>query len=411
MTRNNVRFRRFIKIMLGLGVVCSIPPDLVYAQTEPRAIADISVTGTSNSNPFLETNGRSALSATLEIDPAIYWEDERITASINGGLRISQYADRYGTDIGARLAAQANERLDERTSLFARAGFQTSRSTLQDNFFGKSDAALNPADFPAVTLTDVTIFGRRNRVNSLDASVGVDRSLSANDSIEITAATSYLKFGGSVGLDYRAGSVSFQYGRQLTERLMITASFEARTADFIGINNGDAKFLSPRIGIQRQLSESLKWSANIGISYAAVNDQFRATRNIVYISGNFSICNSGLNRMICGSVSRSAGPTALGGISAVTNAAFNFEQKLNLRDRFTLSGRYGRTDQNSNMVLVGTRGTNQIIGVLANFSRDISERLSLVVTSSFTNIAENELRRASNYSAMLGVKFRLGKLR
>ena len=397
--------------MLLLAPVCSILPHVAYAQTDPRVVVDVSVVGTSDSNPFLVTNGESSFSATLKVDPKVYWEDESSSFTLDGGLRVSQYSNRYGSDVGGRLGVQSDVKLDERTSLSASAGYQSSRSTLQDNFFGNIGLPLEPGTFPEVSLTDVTIAGRRIRVNTLDATVGLNRALSAADTIGITAATSYSKFGGNVGSDYRTGSLGLQYGRQLSERTTVTAALNATVADYIGINSGDAKIISPQIGIQRQLSERLKWSASVGISYASVDDQFKISRNELYASGEFSLCNTGVNSSLCGSVSRGAAPTALGGISAVTNVAFNYDQKLSLKDSFSVTGRYGRTDQSSNPAFAALRRNSQILGASATYTKDVNERFSLTVVPSYTRISEKQLRKESNYSVMVGVKFRFGKLR
>ncbi len=200
----------------------------------------------------------------------------------------------------------------------------------------------------------------RIRVKTLDASVGIEHALSASDAIGITAATSYSKFGGTVGRDYRTGSVGLKYGRRLSERTVITAAVETSVADYIGLNNGDAIIISPQLGIENQLTERLRWTASLGISYASVDDQLNVKRNKVYFAGQLSLCDSGVNTSFCGSVSRSAAPTALGGISSVTNVAFNYDQKLTLKDSFSLSGRYGRTDQSSDPAFAAIRRESQI---------------------------------------------------
>lgn len=397
--------------MLLLAPACSMLPHVAYAQTKPLVAVDVSVVGTGDSNPFLVTNGESSASATLKVDPKVYWQDEISTFTLDGGLRVSKYSNRYGSDIGGRLGVQSDVKLDERTSLFARAGYQSSRSTLQDNFFGNIGIPLNPGAFPEVPLTDVTIAGRRVRIKTLDATVGINRALTTKDTIGVTAATSYSKFGGAVGSDYRTASLGLQYGRLLSERTTVTASLNATVADYIGINIGDAKIISPQIGIQRQLSERLRWSASLGVSYASVDDQLKISRNELYASGAFSLCSTGLNRSFCASVSRGAGPTALGGISAVTNVAFNYDQKISLKDRFSVNARYGMTDQSSDPAFATLRRNSQILGASATYTRDVNERLSLMVAPGYTKISEKQFRRESNYSIMAGVTFRFGKLR
>lgn len=403
--------RQFGKAALLIVPACAMTPQIAAAQSEPRAVLDVSVGGTADSNPFLQANGEAAGSVVLKVDPKVFWDDENTNVTLDGGLRVSQYTNRYGSDTGFRLGAQGTEKIDERTSLAVAAGFQSSRSTLQDTFFGNNISPLDPNAFPEIPLTDVTIAGRRIRVKTLDASVGIEHALSASDAIGITAATSYSKFGGTVGRDYRTGSAGLKYGRRLSERTVITAAVETSVADYIGLNNGDAIIISPQLGIENQLTERLRWTASLGISYASVDDQLNVKRNKVYFAGQLSLCDSGVNTSFCGSVSRSAAPTALGGISSVTNVAFNYDQKLTLKDSFSLSGRYGRTDQSSDPAFAAIRRESQIAGVSAAYTRDMSQRLSIFVASSATKIFEKQLRNEVNYSVNVGVKLRFGKLR
>ncbi|MGB5076789.1 MAG: hypothetical protein WBO17_04855, partial [Sphingorhabdus sp.] len=307
------------KSALILAPAWSMFSSVVHADTQTRATVDVSVSGIGDSNPFLEQNGDSTASGNIKIDPAVYWEDESSTVIVDGSLRLAQYTNRYGTDLGGRVGVQGNQKLDERTSMFARAGYQSTRSSIRDSFFQNTSAPLDPESFPQVALTDVTIAGSRVRVKTLDASAGVDYALSPVDQIGFSADTSYSKFGGASGTDYRTGLGRLQYGRRLSERTVFTASVEAGVADYIGQAIGDAKIISPTIGIESKLSERLRWTASVGISYASIDADNNITRNNVYLAGEFSICDAGLQSTFCGSLSRSAQPTALGGISAVTN--------------------------------------------------------------------------------------------
>ncbi len=411
MSKKNSQCRQLSKAALLLVPTFSVMPQAGYAQSEPRSVIDVSVGGAGDSNPFLETNGKAAGSVTLKVDPKVYWEDESSKVTLDGGLRLSQYTNRYGSDVGLRLGAQGSKKIDERTSLTVGAGFQSSRSSLQDTFFGNVDSPLDPGAFPEVPLTDVTIAGQRIRVKTLDASVGIEHALSAADAVGITAATSYSKFGGTFGRDYRSGIVGLQYGRRISERTLVTGAVEVGVADYIGSRNGDATIISPQVGIENSVSERLRWTASIGVSYASVDDQFRVSRNKVYLAGDISLCHTAVRSSFCGSVSRSAAPTALGGISAVTNVAFNYDQKLSLKDSFSLSGRYGRTDQSSDPALAAIRRDTQIVGVSATYLRAVNERLSFYATPSATRIFDKQLRREANYSINVGVKMRFGKLR
>lgn len=397
---------------LLLAAYWSILPHAARAQAEqPRINVDISVGGVADSNPFLLTNGDSAASVTVKIEPKVIWEDENSSAIIDSSFRLSQYTNELGSDEAARIGAQAQKQLDERTSISVRAGFQSSRSTLQDSFFLDPGDPFGPGFVPEIPLTDVTIAGRRARVNTYDASAGIDHILGPADSISFSVATSYSKFGNNVGSDFRSGFGNLQYSRRLSERTVVNASVNAGVVDYLGGDTGDATIISPQFGIQHSLSERLSLNASAGVSYTEIDQGVGTRRNDAYISGQISLCDRGVSSSFCASASRSAQPTALGGISAVTNLAINYDLKVSLKDRVSISGRYSRTDRSSNITFASGRGKSQVYGVQAVYSRYINDRLSFDIMPSFTKIYEPLIERDPNFSIIASVRLRLGKLR
>lgn len=388
-----------------------IMPTATFAQTEPRVTIDVSANGTAESNPFFETNGKSALSANLQIDPRVYWEDEKTSVVVDANLRMTQYLQRYGSDIGAGVGVRASRQLNTRTSLNASAGFQSSRSRVQDFFLGSLNAPLDPVDFPDVTFTDATVAGRRTRVQTLDASLGLDHILSEDQTVGVFASTSYSRFSGSDQSDFRTGSLGARYRRQVSERTSVTASLVGTVADYLGTTDGDARILSPQIGIENKINERVSFTANLGVAFASVDDATQVSRNKTYLTGAVSICDKGVVSAICVTASRSAEPTALGGIRAVTNLAMVFDKQLSRKDRIILSGRYGQTSESStSLAVLGARNT-QVYGVSATYSKELTERLSFVMSPSFSKVVERRLRDEANYAITIGIRLRLGKLR
>ena len=386
-------------------------PTAAFAQTEPRVTVDVSANATAESNPFFETNGESAISATLQIDPKVYWEDEKTNVVVDASLRMTQYLQNYGNDIGGRVGVLANRQLSTRTSLNASAGFQSSRSRVQDFFVGSLNAPLDPVEFPDVTFTDVTVAGRRTRTQTLDASLGLDHVLSEDQSVGVFGGTSYSRFSASDQSDFRTASLGARYRLQYSERTSITAGITASTADYIGTNNGDARILNPQVGIENKINERVSFTANLGVALASVDDMFKVSTNKTYLTGAVSICDRGVISALCGSASRTAGPTALGGIRAVTNFALVFDKQLSRKDRIILSGRYGQTSESSSPLAVSGSRNSQLYGVTGTYAKDIGERLSFVVTPSFSKIVERRVRDEANYAITVGIRLRLGKLR
>lgn len=389
----------------------SLTPTAAFAQTNPQVTVDVSANVAADSNPFYETDGKSALSATLQVDPKVYWEDEKTRVVVEANLRMTQYLRSYGNDIGGRLGVLANRQLSTRTSLNASAGFQSSRARVQDFFFGTLNAPIDPVEFPDVTFTDVTVAGRRSRSETLDASLGLDHILSEDQMISVFGMTSYSRFSASDQSDFRTGTVGARYRRAFSERTSVTASITGTTADYIGMNDGDARILTPQIGIEKKINERVSFTANLGVAVASVDDAFQNTRTKTYFTGSLSACDRGVVSALCGTISRSAGPTALGGIRAVTNVAAVFEKQLSSKDRIMLSGRYGQTSQSSTPLAMSGSPNSQLYGVTGSYSRDLTNRLAFVVTPSFSKVVERRVRDEANYAINIGIRLRLGKLR
>lgn len=400
-----------LSVLLVAATACLFPAIARAQATDPRVTIDVSLGGVVDSNPFLLTSAESAASATVKIEPKVVWENESSSAIIDSSFRLSQYTNKYGRDEAARIGAQARTQLDERTSISSRVGFQSSRSTLQDSFFLNASDPFDPGFIPEVPLTDVTVAGRRTRVNTFDASAGIDHVLSPSDSISFSAVTSYSKFSDGVGSDYRTGFGNLQYSRRLSERTSVSASVNAGVADYIGRNAGDATIVSPQFGAQHQLSERVSLNASAGVSYASIDDGVGTRNGRTYISGGFSLCDRGVRSSLCGSMSRSAEPTALGGISAVTSVAIKYDLKLSLKDRFSVSGRYGRTDRSSDPLFSTVRGKSEIYGAQVVYTRYLSDRVSFDIMPSFTKIYEPAVNRDPNYSIVASLRISFGKLR
>lgn len=407
-TKNLKQFANAARVAVPIMIVL---PTSAFGQAAPRVTVDISLNGTGDSNPFLDPGGVSSLSGTLQVDPKVYWEDETSSVALNANLRTTQYLRRYGNDIGGSVSVVAAKKLDLRTELSASAAFSSSRSTLKDFFLGNLSAPLDPVEFPEATFNDVTFAGRRNRVDTFNGLLGLSRVLSEDDSISTSFLTSYSRFSGSDQFDYRTGRLGAKYQRRLSERTSISAGAVATIADYIGTKDGDARVISPQIGIANKINERVNWTASLGASFASVDNPLGVSRTKTYFTGEVSICDRGVESALCGSASRSAEPTSLGGIRAITNVAVVFDKKLSPNDRVMFSGRYGQTSQSTTGVIVPDQRNTQLYGVSGTYSKDIGERLAFFITPSFTKVVERRFRDETNYALTVGLTLRLGKLR
>lgn len=396
---------------LVLAATCSLFPHMAHAQSSPRGTVDISMGGEGSTNPFSQVNGEGAFAFVVSVDPRLVWQDERSTVSIDSNFRYSQYLDTYGSDEAGRVAGAANQQLSERTSVFARAGFQTSRSSVRDSFFRSTGDPFDPDFVPEIPLSDVSVLGRRTRVNTLDASGGIAHVLGPSDSIAFSISGSRSTFSDITRSDYRTGSANMQYSRRLSERTSIIGSLGFTLSDYLSQRDGDAKIVSPQIGVEHQLNERVSINASAGVSYAIIDQGVGSSNKSTYFSGSFSICDRGVRSTLCASASRGAGPTALGGVSSSTIASIKYDLAVTPKDRVSVSARYGRTNRSSDPIFGLQQGSRDIIGVQGTYSREINERLSLDVTPSYSKIYEPGLQRDSNFSAIISLRLRLGKLR
>lgn len=388
-------------------------PVAAFAQ-QPEVTVDVSVGGSVSTNPFLYADKGTALAGNVGVRPLILWQDEVGQTAIEGDLRLAQYTNRYGTDLSGRIGVSSNRRLDEKTTLSLSSSYQSLRSAIQNNFLLAGQDPLNPSNdpIPVIPPVDTTIAGIRSRTQAANASVGVTRVIDEVSTINAGVSLTGSFVSDNAGFDYRNLSGQIGYERKLTERFSLTAGLQGGVVDYLGRSTGDSKIFSPQIGIRQQLTSRLTFVASAGISYVvtdigAGNDAKRTS-----FSGSAGLCDRGLDRNLCISASRSAQPTALGGVSSVTAIAANFDVVLSQKDRVSLAGRYGKTDQRGDTGLPTQVRVTDIIGVSGTYSRQLNDRMTFTVTPGYTKIyGDTQGRRGSNASLMVGVTMRFGKLR
>lgn len=384
------------------------------AAQQPQVTVDVSAGGSVSTNPFLYVDSETAGAVNLGVRPVILWEDEVVRTIIDGDLRLAQYTRRYGSDFSGRIGVASDRKIDERTTLRIASTYQSSRSAVQDGFFFSLEEPADPnsSPVPEIPPVDTSIAGIRTRRQSASASIGISHTLDEVSSFDAGISLDGAFVNDNAGFDYRNLSGQFGYQRKLSENLSLTASVQGGLVDYIGRRTGDSTIISPQIGIRQQLNSRLSLVAGAGISYVSTDVGTGRNRGRVTFSGDVGLCDRGLNQTMCVTASRSAQPTALGGVSSVTAVAVNYEVELTRNDRLAIAGRYGRTDQNGNTGLPLQTRITDIIGASATYSHKLNDRVSLVVTPGFTKIyGDTQGRRDANYSLMVGVTIRFGKLR
>jgi hypothetical protein len=386
-------------------------PAAAFAQA-PQVTVDVSVGGSVSTNPFLYVDKETAGAANLNVRPLILWQDEVGQTAIDGEIRVAQYTNRYGNDLSGRIGVSSNRQLDEKTTLSLSSSFQSLRSALQDNFFLPSQNPLTPPDdpIPVIPPVDTTIAGIRSRTQSASGSVDVSHAIDEVSSVNAGASITGSFFDNGVGFDYRNLSAQVGYERKLNERMSLTAAVQAGTVNYLGRNTGDSRIISPQLGLRQQLTSRLTFVASAGISYVITDIGTASDAKRTSFSGSVGLCNRGPGQNLCISASRTSQPTALGGVSSVTAVAANYDLVLTEKDRISFAGRYGKTNQGTNVVLPLQTVISEVVGVSATYSRKLNDRMTFTVSPSYTRIFGDTQRSRSNASIMAGVTVRFGKL-
>ncbi|WP_158213796.1 hypothetical protein [Sphingopyxis bauzanensis] len=393
-----------------IAAVCACSASMAFAQSPPEMTLDVSVGGGITSNPFLDSNGKTSGSATIALSPSVFVEDELGETRLRGDLRLTQYLQRYGSDIAGALEATTVRKLDERTQLEIGVSARTSRSALGNGLIfaptpGEIPGPLVP---PVSPILDTTIAGTRARTTSIGTNIGIAHELDELSGLNAGVELNGTYIGNDAGFDYRSASANLGYERKLSPRTTVTMGTQVGGVDYLGRRTGDSLIVSPRVGVQQQLSERMNLIADAGISFVRTAVVGGHSERVTF-AGSLGLCDRGPNRSLCLSASRSAQPTALGGVSTVTTAALSYDARLSRVDRLALGARYGRTNEDgAGLPLVRV---TDFVGASATYSRDISERIALTVTPSYAKLFDDLQPRRANYAIMFGLTMKFGKRR
>lgn len=394
-------------IVAGASLACS---SIALAQAEPRVSVDVSTGGSVETNPFLEEDGETAGSAFIRIDPRIVFEDEIGRTVIEGSARFSQFTNRYGSDEAARLGVNSRRMLSERTTVRVGASAQTSRSAIQDALTAGAGDLLEPGvelggDVPYV---DFTLAGTRSRVTNLRADAGIEYSLDPVSNVSASLATSYSNYSDGFGFDFRDFSGGLGYSRRLSDRTTLTLGVQATRIEYFSEQVGDSTVVSAQTGVRQQISPTLTLIANVGLDFVNTTGGLLGDTKDTSLSGSIALCNRGLNSAMCVSAQRSARPTALGGVATVNTLVANYDVRLSLKDRLSLAGRYGQTDQSTGGGLLTSDVSTDLVGASARYTRALNDRLSFFLTPSFAKVFDDLRDRDANFAVMAGITMRFG---
>jgi hypothetical protein len=384
-----------------------LAPALSLAQT--RANMEISTGATAASNPYLvEQPDTAAAGASLTFAPSLTFDAGDASGSLDGSLDLEKYFGRYGLDESAMLRASGERHVDERTTVTANVGFRSSKSAAR-RFYG--DSALTPVasgDLPAAPLVDPTLANFGGRTSRLDVNAGIEHQTDPNSTFSASTGVGLTRVRANSGQDYRDASFSLGYQRRLDERTSVLTTLNAGYADYLSQLAGDGAFGTVMAGLDRQVSQSLHFSAQFGASLADVTSLGGGKGRTITWAGRIDACEAYPTGSACLTGERSARPTALGGITTVTSTRASYQRSLGIDADLSLTATYARSIRSHLPLSAPVSGQSELVAVSGTYRHAIGERLSAFVTPSATMIEDDISGRRKDYQVLIGLSYRFG---
>lgn len=401
-------------------------PSIAIAQSEERFSTDVSATAGYSNNPFsvIGTDTGSAL-LTIDVAPRYQILTERSTVTVSADANLQQYLRRYGrndsysgaVDYALRPGERitAHTRLDLSSSVLgAFGGYQpiSGIGTIGTGTLPGTTAPIVPLPVvtPLVPVTDIGLFGLRNRRNLVRLSGDMSLGLSLRDSLtvsgyaEATRYNSVPQFG-----DYDAYSASLGYSRQISDRM--TIGLRGSASNFIYKTDNSSSRVFP---IEATLSVRVneRWNLDGALGATFVNNNSAGSTSRTSLSGNINLCRRGELTSTCIQAARQASPTGLVGTQYVTSAGLNWSKRLSELANLSLSANYSKVGGDSTRLLPGNLPIQtEFAQAVVSYDRRISERLRLITSANYRQLLNGNAGRPKDFGGQLGISYRIGDTR
>lgn len=421
-----------LSLALSGGLMCP-------AHAQVRGTVGVSLQGTAASSPLLqEDESKAAISVGVRIEPAlVFLVDEVTTASLRGAVAVEQYTSNYGTVESFALSSGFEHKLDERTSLNVNASAQSSRSLVRDflqgtnlpidgrgalnsdNFEGVNPASpvpgpnisagLEPALLEALdsSLADA---GQGGRINSFSFGASLIRALSPRDSLTLGVFTRFASSDDVNASNFSTASFTGSYRRAVFSRTGFQANSRLERVNYEeGAEGRDGLIFTPTMGIDHSFSESLTGTLELGVSYADIKGFDGSSSKNVSFAGSISVCRRQSFERFCGTASRSARPTLIGGLSNVDSAGITYGRVFSVNDNISLSAQYSRSRASFLGPEQGLDNSQSVVAVSASYSRRLTQRLYAFVTPGYARTSGMAFsNERENYQISTGITYRFG---
>lgn len=406
--------------LLGASVRCLAVAGLASAGAVSKAQAETtrSVQATASaaydSNPFLFFgNDNDTASFRLEVVPTLARVDEVSSLSVSAQAEYIEYASQFDPVQNGSITLAASEDLSERLQMSASFSVASTIIT-QNNNLQPSGEAAGADGQPTLPIAndllldeDITLLGRRQRTNSVNARGSLSYALSQYDAIEWSAVTNVRRVASGNGLnDSNFTEQRLGINHRFNDDLVVGGAVAASFSSFSEGGQGDARVFSPQIFVSAQLSPRISATGNFGVSFVRTEALGGAVNSRAF-SGTGSVCYKDNRNNLCLNGQRQVLPSAIGQVLTQTVASVSYSTRLSERDTLQFGGSHSLA---SSPFGVASRDLESI-RVYGRFERMLRERIRLFVNAGYSDTSDSLNDRRSNVQGSIGISMTFGNSR
>lgn len=386
----------------ALAVVCAAPA----AHAESHKTLDVTAGVRAASNPFLiGGSGTGSGAATIEATPSIEIDRDTSIFTLDGSARLAQYFQTYGSDFSARVDTAYDQHLSEATHVRLAGAFSTSEGGSRD-LIRNAVGAANPAVLDPNA--DVSVAGARFRQYYYGADLGLFSNLSARDTVEVGGAFNLYDPKSTTALPYRLYSAHGGYSRALSETARLGARVNYSYIDYRHRVAGDGDTIAPTATLDLRASETWTINASAGAAFTSIKQAVGGRIHYTGFVGTLTLCNQAEIVRTCLTGSRAVEATALSGVSNVTSIGAQQDWRFSERDTLSLFGRYGENNQPASSATLFGVNRSRVVSASADYTRQLTERLFLVISPSYEKAWGLAVIRKANYGGAATLRYRFG---
>jgi hypothetical protein len=189
-------------------------------------------------------------------------------------------------------------------------------------------------------------------VNTTKVIGGIERQLTATDSVSLTASGTMTDFTTPTGIASTNFSTRAAYSRKVNRRLDWIGAVEYQRLTYDNATDTLTQIVRASTGVRSRLSPRLAVAANVGVNWANTDNQFVVTPTTIESGPNVGLLadllvtyNLMRDTIVVFSAGHSFGPNSLGELTERSWAGLSMRHEINDLSYWLLSGQFTRLDQ------------------------------------------------------------------